>query len=372
MSINANIIAADGLSASEMQLIPMAKPGAVTGHLPSLDGLRAFSIALVLLAHTSRWHVLPGGFGVTVFFFISGFLISTLLIRERDRTGTISLRKFYLRRLIRLSPPLLVTLALGYGGVALGVFQGEIAALPIVSQLLFFFNYAALFLGSPEGVRGLSILWSLSVEEHFYFFWPVLFLALAGSRRFAPVLLLLLAGSLAWRDICFQFLGRTEFQNYAATDTRLDSLLYGCILALMVRNGWAARIFEGRWRAVPFLLVSCTILIASLIIRDPLFRATLRYTVQGIALMPVFYYSVYHSEWKLFKPFNFPIMQKVGIYSYTIYLVHFIIANSFQAHHISKPITVLGTAVLSYVWAAIVYRYIERPLRALRDRAAAT
>ena len=83
-------------------------------YIPSLDGLRAVAFLLVFVAHSGLDNVVPGGFGVTVFFFLSGYLITTILRIEAQKTGTISLGKFYLRRAFRILPPLYVTLALGY------------------------------------------------------------------------------------------------------------------------------------------------------------------------------------------------------------------------------------------------------------------
>ena len=90
------------------------------GNIPSLDGLRAISILIVLVSHAGYGSVVPGGLGVTIFFFLSGYLITTLLMDERERLGRIHIGKFYLRRVLRLFPPLLVTLAVAYSLVWLG------------------------------------------------------------------------------------------------------------------------------------------------------------------------------------------------------------------------------------------------------------
>src|SRR5215813_15558710 len=84
------------------------------GVIPSLDGLRAISISIVLVSHAGYGSVVPGGLGVTIFFFLSGYLITTLLVDERERSGRIDIGKFYLRRVFRLFPPLVVTLIIAY------------------------------------------------------------------------------------------------------------------------------------------------------------------------------------------------------------------------------------------------------------------
>ena len=117
--------------------------------IPSLDGIRAVSIAIVFFAHARVVPFLPGGFGVTIFFFLSGFLITTLFYREADKFGGIDLRNFYIRRLLRLSPPLFITLSLVYGLVALGFLKGVIRPEAIVSQALYFYNYYSILSSSP-------------------------------------------------------------------------------------------------------------------------------------------------------------------------------------------------------------------------------
>src|SRR5215472_10698431 len=97
------------------------------GVIPSLNGLRAISISIVMVAHAGYGNVIPGGLGVTIFFFLSGYLITTLLMDEYDRSDRINIGKFYLRRIFRLFPPLLVTLIIAYSLEVLGLLDGGIS-----------------------------------------------------------------------------------------------------------------------------------------------------------------------------------------------------------------------------------------------------
>src|SRR5215468_3120666 len=171
---------------------PNSKPGMTqnpseNGVIPSLNGLRAISISIVLVAHAGYGSVIPGGLGVTIFFFLSGYLITTLLMDERERSGRIHIGKFYLRRAFRLFPPLLVTLAIAYSLVILGLLDGGISWAGVLSQLLYFANYYSLFFDPGNTTAaGTGILWSLAVEEHFYMIYPAVLvglLALWLSRR---------------------------------------------------------------------------------------------------------------------------------------------------------------------------------------------
>ena len=109
----------------------MAKGGGF--HIPSLDGLRAVSFSIVFFAHAGLEKWVPGGFGVTVFVFLSGYLITTLMRMEFEKTGTVSLRKFYLRRVLRILPPFYVVLLLATALTALGVLQGDILLKPFLA-----------------------------------------------------------------------------------------------------------------------------------------------------------------------------------------------------------------------------------------------
>ena len=141
-------------------------PEAGRGQIPSLDGLRAVSIMLVYFSHAGVSDLIPGGFGVTVFFFLSGFLITTLLCREHDRTDRIAFGAFYLRRLLRLGPPLLVTMALAVVLVWVGWAEGDLSAEAMLAQILFVYNYYQFLPDAGVGVEGLGEQTQICVDDH--------------------------------------------------------------------------------------------------------------------------------------------------------------------------------------------------------------
>src|SRR3954447_14498911 len=100
-------------------------------HIPSLDGIRAVSFAIVFVAHAGWGHIVPGGFGVTVFFFLSGYLITTLLRLEAEERGQIGMKQFYVRRVLRILPPFYTVLTLAALLTALGVLHGDLAWPPL-------------------------------------------------------------------------------------------------------------------------------------------------------------------------------------------------------------------------------------------------
>ncbi len=201
-----------------------------------------------------------GALGVDLFFGISGFLITSRLLEEQERYGRISLRGFYIRRVLRIFPAYFTYLAVVIGLSLLGVLT--VTAPEWWTCVFFVRNYLPL---PAEGGWYTAHLWSLGIEEHFYLLWPGLLL-LWGSTRARWGVIALALGIAAWRVIEFrlqavpQLLPGVPF--YTRTDIRFDALLWGCWLALLfqqpeVRN-WFARLYSGwLWTTLVVLLALC-------------------------------------------------------------------------------------------------------------------
>ena len=158
-----------GRSAGLSVEVPSVAAGSF--HIPSLDGMRALAVMIVFVGHAGLGHIVPGGFGVTVFFFLSGYLITTLLRREYESHGTISLAKFYLRRVYRIFPPLYLVLAILIALQVSGFLQREMSWTAVMAQVFHLTNYYLLAYPSVEAapvVPHTVPFWSLAVEEHFY------------------------------------------------------------------------------------------------------------------------------------------------------------------------------------------------------------
>jgi peptidoglycan/LPS O-acetylase OafA/YrhL len=350
--------------------------------IPSLDGIRAISVLLVVVAH-SGVDAVPGGLGVTVFFFLSGYLISTLMLDENEKTGRIDIPKFYARRIFRLLPPLLVTLAIAYALTSAGLLLGGMTVAGIVSQLLYFANYYFLYFDPGNTIPGgTGILWSLAVEEHFYIFYPLFLVLLLGSGsgvRLRTVGLLLGAACvavLAWRIHLVHAPGFTYERTYFASDTRIDSIIYGCILAVLKnpmrdlnRAGAASadRMSAGQWA---LLAAAIGMLLFTLTYRDATFRETYRYSLQGLALMPIFYCAVRFSSNPMFRYLNSPLAITLGVYSYAIYLLHLVVIWTIVtcAPAIAERPSILLTVALavSIAYAAAIDRFVDPYFKRLR------
>jgi peptidoglycan/LPS O-acetylase OafA/YrhL len=199
------------------------------GYRPSLDGVRAVACLAVVLAHTMPGpFVQAGAVGVAVFFVLSGFLITSLLLEERDRTGSISLGRFYERRARRLLPAViaLVTVIMFLPGLL-----GRGNPVGLLSIVGYFSNFAEIH-GIATGP--LSHCWSLAVEEHFYLLWP---LALLVTRfKVVATSAVAFVASTGW---CIWLLaeGADARRIYIGTDTRIASIAVGCVGAVLVLRG---------------------------------------------------------------------------------------------------------------------------------------
>jgi peptidoglycan/LPS O-acetylase OafA/YrhL len=217
----------------------------VHGRIPSLDGLRAISIAFVLIAHFCRGYqrfftpdsvisttlISLGYFGVKIFFVLSGYLITLLMLNEEKKTGGVNLGQFYIRRAFRILPAALVFM------VVIFIYNGSSISLQNkIFSFLFLENYA-----TPADWR-VGHLWSLGVEEQFYLLWPLLFIAWTQARKKALLLTMALVPIVNVAIIRF---GWPYWNNafYSVADT----IACGCLLALVHRNQYLNRVLDSRF-----------------------------------------------------------------------------------------------------------------------------
>jgi peptidoglycan/LPS O-acetylase OafA/YrhL len=347
-------------------------------NIPSLDGIRAISVLLVVLGHSDLETLVPGGLGVTIFFFLSGYLISTLMLAENERTGGINIFKFYARRVLRLMPPLVISLAIAYGLTYARLLSGGMTNAGLAAQLLYFANYYGLFFDPGNTIPdGTGILWSLAVEEHFYIFYPLLMTLLLGSalrpRTIGTLLGIACLVVLAWRIHLVHSPHFLSDRTYYASDTRIDSIIYGCMLAIVMnpvrQPDRPSTMSLAQWAV---LAAAAATLLLTLLYREPTFRETTRYSIQGLALMPLFYFAVRFSHNQLFRHLNSPWAITLGTYSYAIYLIHYVVIRSLAKNApaiAAKPFILFPIALLiSIVYASVIHRFVDQYFRQLRRK----
>jgi peptidoglycan/LPS O-acetylase OafA/YrhL len=341
------------------------------GPIPSLDGIRAIAVGLVFLAHSGLEEFIPGGLGVTVFFVLSGFLITTLMRIEHGRSGTLSLRAFWLRRLLRLMPPLLIVVALAGALAAASVIGGGYTLSGLLTTLFYVGNYHVIANGFTGMPGGLNVVWSLAIEEQYYLFFPPLALLLLRWRRSsaAAVLALLCAAVLGWR--CWLVLNGASVDYLTmATDTRVDAILFGCLLA-MWHNPWLDPL-PPRSAAADWSLAgaSVAVLVASLLWRDEVFRLTARFTLQSLAIAALLWLAVSRAERRPFRWLAWRPLVYLGSVSYTVYLSHHMILLGLARHwpQLNWIELTLAGAALTLAVAEPMRRWVEQPCARLRRR----
>ena len=328
---------------------------------------------VVFVAHAGLDRFVPGGFGVTVFFFLSGYLITTLLRKEHDGRGTVSLRQFYLRRALRILPPFYLVLALAVLAAELGLIAGGVRAGAVAAQALHLANYWIVRHGYEGQPAGTGVYWSLAVEEHFYLVFPFLYLALRGlvrdRRGQAAILVALSAAVLVWRCVLVYGDGAPTDRTYVASDTRVDSILFGCALAILgnpMLDG-ESKITETGWKWV-LLPAGVVALLFSFVYRDAAFRETFRYTLQGVALCPVFIVAMRYPTWAPCRVLNLKVMSFLGVLSYPLYLVHHVILGALGAGPFGPLARASLALALSIAVAWAIHEVVEKPCARLRRR----
>ena len=348
------------------------RPQYATGTIPSLDGIRAIAVALVFFAHSGFEKLIPGGLGVTIFFVLSGYLITTLMRIEHAHSGAIGYRSFYLRRLLRLMPPLLIVVAAAGLLATLSIVDGGFTPGGMFSALFYFGNYYAIahdYHGMPAGI---GVIWSLAIEEHYYLFYPPLAALLLRVGRVGlsvTVLAILCAAVLAWR-YWLVFHGASEAYLTMATDTRVDAILVGCLMALLC-NPWLDPVPAPKALNDWGIAAICVaVLIGTLLYRDEVFRLTARYTLQSLAIAPLVYLAVARADRLPFRWLNARPLVYIGTISYTIYLSHHVILLGLAKHwpQLSWIWLTLVGAILTLAVAEPMRRWVEQPCARLRKR----
>ena len=335
---------------------------------PALDGLRAVAIVLVLLSHAHAPLFSGAFFGVDLFFVLSGYLITSLLLHEVADTGRIDYWDFYRRRFFRLMPALLLFLA-AYCLAAPRIWPelADVYSDAIVSAL-YLADYGIAFFDSPGT---LLHMWSLAVEEHFYLLWPPL---LMGIIRHAPkgtvwrTLLLLFLMGWAWR-VLWVAQGQAFYEVFFRFDTRTTGLLLGSMLAALIveRPDLFARL-RGQLPRWMWLVLAVPLLMA--LEWDDMNAMVWGLTVVELATVAILVAVHRPQDARLRlvgEMLSAPLLVRLGQLSYGIYLWHYPVVRYLRAEY-SWPVTVVAGLAISAALAAVSLHTVERWALLWRNR----
>ncbi|MDQ6756571.1 MAG: acyltransferase [Bacteroidota bacterium] len=345
-------------------------------YIPGFDFLRGFAVLLVLLLHGSYGFFKGGWIGVDLFFVLSGYLITSLLLNEYQNSGEIAISKFYIRRALRLFPALIVCIIMANALWPLTNFYGgAIQKRATIAALFYFTNLI------PGDISGnMEHLWSLSVEEHFYFIFPVLasfFLFKISLRNCIIFLLLFIFGISTFRICVYNNIlrfadGFLVIDTYRFTLCRIDSILFGSVLAVVLSRINFKEVTIKKNLATLYLIV---ILALFVIVLFTVNHQNIFWNNGGFIFTNLLCLSAVLIVTR--NPFHFLLSNKIfrwiGKRSYGIYLYHFPIfqaSDGLRQHHslVNFLLVTIFRFGITFLLAEVSYKYIEQPILKIKKR----
>lgn len=345
-------------------------------YLPGLDGIRAIAVIAIIIFHLNpKW--LPGGFlGVDTFFVISGYLIAMLLINEYEKTGTINILQFWIRRMKRLFPPVLfmILIVIQYiiffdQSLLYQLKKDVIAALLYISNWWYIFDGLSYF--ESFEARPLEHLWSLAIEEQFYLLFPLILILMLNKWSKKNILLLFFVVSILSAILMSTLYdpAANVSRIYFGTDTRLQTLLLGVMCAFI----WPA--FKLKRDAPRILVVIIDFLgfIGLIVLMYSIYKLSEHsaflfnggFYVLGIFTLLIIMAAVHPSS-IMSRLLGIKPLTVIGKYSYSLYLWHYPVIVLMQKHFVQGQVPIyihISSVILTIVLAVFSYKLIERPYR---------
>jgi peptidoglycan/LPS O-acetylase OafA/YrhL len=344
-----------------------------TGRLPSLDGLRALSIGLVVIGHAlATMPKMPpwlfraiatlgnAGLGVSFFFVISGYLITHLLLRELSLSGTVSFHNFYIRRVTRIFPAFYCYLS--FVSLAAGFRWIKLSAVDVLMAATFTWNYLPFGTGS----WWLGQTWSLCIEEQFYLLWPVTLVSL-GPKKAAWLAALIILLEPPIRIASYILWPSYRSRIPVMLHTRADLLMFGCLLALMQENVRFRETLVRFTRPAYLAALATFLFIVEPVLTDYLrggYVLSVGWTLEGASIAMIVFGLMRPFKSVIWSIFNSRPMNWLGKRSYGLYLWQ-------QLFLTRKNATIAGLFPINIIAALIMsaasFRFIEEPV--MRERA---
>jgi peptidoglycan/LPS O-acetylase OafA/YrhL len=349
-------------------------------HIPALDGLRGIAVLVVMIYHlialapALQAFVLGGFLGVDIFFVLSGFLITSILIKEYEERGQINLKKFYLRRLFRLVPAFWTFLICLYffGNYILPV---ELAKTIYSDNNLFFaFSYLMNWHGAFGGLTGiLTHTWSLAIEEQFYIIWSLVLFAFFARKMTRGQIFIWTAISISvlivWRYFRLST-GVSTLVLYYSTDTRIDALLIGCAAAmiyswqLLPKKFYASRQFN--LLALISLVIAFFMLLGVSKSDSFLYGGVL--SIFAIAVAIIILWILNRKNSLPEKLLEIKPLRWFGQISYGLYLWHYPFYEFGKKMFDSLALQIIVGVGLAIIVSTVSFYFIEKPFLKLKNK----
>jgi peptidoglycan/LPS O-acetylase OafA/YrhL len=339
--------------------------------ISGLDAARALAVFLVLIDHFRVFdhfyggHPVTGPLGVMIFFVLSGFLITSMLLKEYRQTGNISLANFYRRRAYRIFPNFYCCWILTTVVYCLGHnFNWKHAAL----SFFYLMDYGrGLAPASVQPWMHMWVSWSLAIEEKFYLLWPLLLLLLLKRPNLIRLLVSIILGQWVYRAVMTLHFHVSESYVYYAFDMRADALLVGCLLAIMVENDrirlLCCELLRRQWVSVlaPLALVLMVVIVPPSNTATGLVMWSMQPLIIAVMLLQTAYWGA--KSWTFM---GHAAVRLTAQLSYALYLYHPLagrIVKFLGMRHLGYP-----AVILTLIMAPTSYYLVERPFMRMRDR----
>jgi peptidoglycan/LPS O-acetylase OafA/YrhL len=342
------------------------------GHIRGFDGLRAISIILVIITHLGIYHDLPehhfirvrmwplfsGGTGVNIFFTLSGFLITRLLILEKLRTGSIDLKRFYVRRFIRLTPPFILFMVINIVLVLFGFFK--ITAFGMLVSFFYLYNFIPTTLYNGH----LGHTWSLAVEEQFYLFWPLIMNFLSRKIIYYIAFSLIIISA-----VVLIFISDIEIPG-TRTGIKLADAFHGSRLFIPavgpIMIGSVFALFHERMSILPPKLIWCAPILYLFPLWSPISIIEIAPIIQSFGVGLILIWIVVHPQAPFISVLEWSPLAYIGRISYGIYLYHVIFMGMGRGAGLIPVFP--WNVLISILFAVVSYEFMERRILRLKDR----
>ncbi len=345
------------------------------GYVPELDGMRGVAILAVMCFHFNMRFAKGAFIGVDIFFVLSGFLITALLIKEHDTKERINLKRFYLRRVLRLAPALVLLLVVFLALSVKFLSSARVMSNAIDSLITLFYatNWVrALDIRSPYV---LAHTWSLSIEEQFYILWPGILMLLLRYVRSRNVMLAAVSALalLSWGTrVLLVLSGASVDRLYNGFDTRVDMLLVGCALGLAMSSNSINEKLQKRLPGALRFLAPVAALILIYFMHTLYWKSLHLYLWVFFvieALTVVLILDIFISKRSIVKRIlSFRLFVWIGSISYGLYLWHYPVYLVLIEKKLSANSVLMISFLVTFVIATLSYYLMERPILKLKKR----
>jgi len=337
-------------------------------YVPELDGMRGFAILAVMCFHANVPFLMGGFIGVDVFFVLSGFLITSLIINEYDATSKLNLKNFYMRRLLRLGPALLLLLLIFslFSIIFLSKDEAQSNLIDTIISLFYMSNWARALSIHPPDYLGHT--WSLSIEEQFYILWPLTLLVLLRifNNRWTVAFVVFLFAMTAWLLRIYLIYSGSSFERlYNGLDTRADSLMIGCVFGIILSSDLLNNRIKNilsKWLSIlsPFSIFCLIFISVGMRWKNPQMYYWVFFAIEIFTAVLLLHLFINNNS-LIHKLLSMRWIVWVGSISYGLYLWHYPIYRILYSLSYRGIELITYGAIVTFMISAFSFYMLEKP-----------